>query len=163
MPDTITVSGVIATEPKNIVTEDGLKITSFRLASQQRRFDRAQSKWVDAETNWYSVICFRQLAENAQASLSKGERVLVRGRLKLREWTNGDKHGIAVEIEAEGLGHDLAWGQTSYRKVARSTTANDAPADAAREESEEGVVPDGVDADSVEFDRVPVGAGATPF
>ena len=134
MPDTITVGGVIATEPKHVVTTEGLKITSFRLASQQRRFDRSQSKWVDADTNWFTITAFRQLAENAQASLSKGDRVLVRGRLRMRDWTSGERTGVSIEIEAEGIGHDLAWGRTEFRRVLR--TAPTEPADAAPDDSD---------------------------
>ena len=136
MPDTITVGGVIATEPKHVVTTDGLKITSFRLASQQRRFDRAQSKWIDAETNWFTVTAFRQLAENAQASLNKGDRVLVRGRLRMRDWTSGERTGITIEIEADGIGHDLAWGRSEYRRVLRT-----AAADAGESTPDEGEAP----------------------
>ncbi len=120
MTDTITVSGVVATEPKHVVTSEGLRITSFRLASQQRRYDRAQSKWVDAETNWFTVTAFRQLAEHAAASLHKGERVIARGRLRLREWSNGERAGTTVEVEADGIGHDLAWGTSEYHRVART-------------------------------------------
>ena len=40
MTDTIALAGLVATTPKHLVTGDGLSITSFRLASQQRRFDR---------------------------------------------------------------------------------------------------------------------------
>lgn len=153
MSDTITVSGVIATEPRNVVTEEGgIKITSFRLASQQRKFDRAQGKWVDGETNWYSVVAFRTLAENAQASLHKGERILVRGRLRLRDWTSGERSGMNVEIEADALGHDLAWGRTEYRRVVRAVPA---ATEAAPEEP--------TDADAPEAEREPVSAGATPF
>mgnify|MGYP001330024972 CR=1 FL=1 len=51
MSDHITVTGLIATAPRHIVTSEGLAITSFRLASSQRRFDRGRSEWVDGETN----------------------------------------------------------------------------------------------------------------
>jgi len=53
--DIITVTGIVATTPRHLVTSSGLAISSFRLASGQRRFDRAKQTWVDAETNWYTV------------------------------------------------------------------------------------------------------------
>jgi len=153
MPDIIAVSGVIATDPRNVITEEGgLNITSFRLASQQRRFDRAQSKWVDGDTNWYTVVAFRMLSENAEASLSKGDRVIVRGRLRMRDWANGERTGTNVEIEADAIGHDLAWGRTQFRKVVRASTAETA---ATSEEPPAG--------ERAEAEREPVGAGATPF
>jgi single-strand DNA-binding protein len=114
MTDTISVSGLVATTPRHVVTPDGLPITSFRLASAQRRFDRGQQRWVDAETNWFTVTAFRQLAINSSQSVSKGDRVVISGRLRVRDWDNGERSGTSVEIEADGLGHDLSWGTSEF-------------------------------------------------
>jgi len=119
MSDTITVTGNIATEPDYKRTPAGLSITSFRVASSQRRFDRATGAWVDGETNYYRVSTFRGLAEHAFASFKKGDRVLLTGRLRLRHWEAGDKRGTAVEIDAEAIGHDLLWGTTTFHRAAR--------------------------------------------
>jgi single-strand DNA-binding protein len=99
------------------VTSEGLPITSFRLASSQRRFDKATSTWVDASTNWYTVTAFRQLAINAVPSLSKGDRIVVSGRLRVRDWQTDDRTGTNVEIEAETLGHDLFWGTAVFTRL----------------------------------------------
>jgi len=117
MSETITVSGLVATTPRHLVTQDGLPITSFRLASSQRRFDRSQNRWVDGETNWYTVTAFRQLAINAAGSVSKGDRILVGGKLRVRDWDNGERAGTSVEIEAESLGHDLTWGSSVFTRT----------------------------------------------
>lgn len=125
MSDTITITGLIATTPRHVVTSEGLPITSFRLASSQRRFDKATSTWVDASTNWYTVTSFRQLAINAVPSLSKGDRIVVSGRVRIRDWQTDDRTGTNVEIEAETLGHDLFWGTTVFtRLVALGSDAN---------------------------------------
>ncbi|RFA08779.1 hypothetical protein B7R54_05720 [Subtercola boreus] len=123
MPDTITLTGVIATTPRHITTTEGLEITSFRLASSQRRFDRQQNSWVDMGTNWYTVTAFRQLASNLAASVAKGDRVVAAGRLRIREWENAEKSGMTVEIEAESVGHDLGWGTTTFQKSLQSGSA----------------------------------------
>jgi single-strand DNA-binding protein len=99
------------------VTSEGLPITSFRLASSQRRFDKATDKWVDASTNWYTVTSFRQLAINAVPSLSKGDRIVVSGRVRIRDWQTDDRTGTNVEIEAETLGHDLFWGTAVFTRL----------------------------------------------
>lgn len=117
MSDIITVTGLIATTPRHVVTSEGLPITSFRLASSQRRYDRATEKWVDASTNWYTVTAFRQLAINAVPSVSKGDRVVVSGRLRVRDWQNDDRTGTNVEIEAESIGHDLFWGTAVFTRT----------------------------------------------
>ena len=125
MTDQLTLTGLIATTPRHIVTSEGLAITSFRLASQQRWFDRKVGRWSDGETNWYTVTAFRDLAVNASQSLQKGDRVVTVGRLKVRDWSNDDRSGTSVEIEADSLGHDLYWGVTDYTKVARTILEDD--------------------------------------
>ncbi len=135
MPDAITLTGLVATTPRHLVTSEGLPITSFRLASTQRRFDRGQEKWIDGETNWYTVTAFRQLALNSNASVEKGQRVLVAGRLKIRDWENGERTGTTIEIEAESIGHDLSWGTAAFtRSVSTATIAPAEPESPAAEE-----------------------------
>jgi single-strand DNA-binding protein len=119
MSDTITVTGIVATDPRSIVTSGGVPISSFRLASGQRRFDRATQAWVDADTNWYTVSTFRQLAGNVERSIKKGEHIVVTGRVRIRFWETNDRSGTSVDIEAESVGHDLLWcTSTAVRSVA---------------------------------------------
>lgn len=120
MTDTITITGLVATAPRHIVTSGGLPITSFRLASTQRRYDREDQKWVDGETNWYTITCFRQLAINTAASIGKGDRIVLTGDLRIREWENGERGGTNIDIEASAIGHDLSWGASVFT---RSVTA----------------------------------------
>lgn len=121
MTDTITLTGLVATTPRVVTTAEGLHITSFRLASTQRRFDRARQSWVDGDTNWYTVSMFRKLAANAAVSLQKGDRVIVAGRLRLRDWEAGERKGINIDIEADVVGHDLAWGTAVFARNISAT------------------------------------------
>ncbi|MBW9092853.1 single-stranded DNA-binding protein [Microbacterium jejuense] len=130
--DSITVTGNVATEPEFKRTQNGLGITSFRVASGQRRFDRQTERWIDAGTNWYTVSVFRGLADHAFASLHKGDRVILTGRLRQREWDNGEKRGTSLDIEADALGHDLLWGTTTFVKDDRRHSADPIPPDAWR-------------------------------
>ena len=116
MTDTITLAGLVATSPRHIVTSEGLAITSFRLASNQRRFDRNQNAWVDGDTNWYTITAFRQLGVHAASSIEKGQRVIVVGRVRIRDWESGEKSGTTIEIDAEALGHDLTWGRATFTR-----------------------------------------------
>jgi single-strand DNA-binding protein len=117
MAENITVSGLIATTPRHLVSGDGVPITSFRLATSSRRFDKSLSKWVDGETNWYTITAFKQLAINAAGSLNKGDRIMVQGVLRVRDWDNGERSGTSVEIEAEAMGHDLTWGNSVFTRT----------------------------------------------
>jgi len=126
MTETITVVGNI-TEPDFKTTDAGLQIVNFRLAATERRYDKAEDKWVEGATNWYSVSAYRQLADHASRSFRKGDRVFVTGRLRLRDWETGAKKGVTAQIDADALGHDLRWGTTTFHRDTAATTP-DAPA-----------------------------------
>jgi single-strand DNA-binding protein len=144
MTDTITVTGIVATAPRHVVTSEGLPITNFRLASTQRKFDRKENKWVDSDTNWYTISSFRQLAANAAACVVKGQRVIVTGRLRIREWAKDERNGLSIDIEADAIGHDLTWGTSTYARTITSTADDDAaiaePGTSTEQSSESSVV-----------------------
>ena len=135
MFDSFSVTGLVATTPRHLVTQDGLPITSFRLAASTKKFDKQTNRWTDGETNWFTVTSFRQLAINSATSVSKGDRVVVMGRLRVRDWDNGERAGTSVEIEAETLGHDLVWGSSTF--VRTVNVREDQPDTEVEEELEE--------------------------
>lgn len=116
MTEHIWVSGLVATTPRHIETSEGVKITSFRLASSSRYYDYSTASWVDGNTNWYTITSYGDTAVNVAGSISKGERIVVAGLLRLRDWDNGDNTGTTVEIEAEAIGHDLTWGTSVFTR-----------------------------------------------
>lgn len=164
MTDTITLTGLVATQPRHIVTSEGLAITSFRLASNQRRFDRGQNAWVDGDTNWYTITAFRQLGVHAASSIEKGQRVIVTGRVRIRDWESGEKNGTSIEIDAEALGHDLSWGRATFTRsviaAKPDTDAGDDSAGSGAEPEPESELSDSSSTDAAEL--VAVG-GSTPF
>ncbi|WP_345802754.1 single-stranded DNA-binding protein [Microbacterium sp. AZCO] len=125
MTDTITITGNVATEPEHKRTPGGVPITTFRVASGQRRYDRTTNSWVDAGTNWFSVSTFRGLAEHAFHSLRKGDRVILTGKLKLRQWETDTKKGVSADIDADAIGHDLRFGVSRFEKDAAASTSSE--------------------------------------
>ncbi len=129
MNDSLSTRGLVATVPNHIVTSEGLPITSFRLAASQRKFNRSTQSWETSDTNWYTVTAFRQLAINIASCVAKGDRIVVSGRLSIRDWESGERSGTVVEIDADAVGHDLTWGTSTYsRTVKRSEPAESQPA-----------------------------------
>ena len=116
MTDLITITGNLAAEPEQKTIAPGVLVTNFRVGSTHRRFDKSSEQWIDAYTSWYSVSAYRSLGEHAFESLHKGDRVIVSGRLRVREWDSGTKRGLAVEIDADAVGHDLLRGVSTFRK-----------------------------------------------
>lgn len=127
MHDRITVVGNIATVPERRQTATGAPVVNFRLVSTHRRRDPGSGEWTDGASNWYSVSAYRALAEHALASFAKGQRIIVTGNFRLREWESNGKVGRQAEIDADALGHDLLWGTTAFSRD---------PADAASDRPE---------------------------
>ena len=159
MTDNISITGLVATPLRHGVGASGVSFTNFRLASNYRRFDRAQNKWVDLETNWFSVTAFRSLADNVAESLHQGDRVLVTGRLRIAPWDNGEKKGTNVEILADAIGPDLFWGTAQYTRTALSARSGRARMGGGSAES----FPSAADADAPDLTVALSEDAAVPF
>ncbi len=119
----ITVVGNVVSDVRLHRTSKGEAVTSFRIASNARRFDRNADRWVDAEASYYSVSCWRGLAHNVSESVSKGMPVIVTGRLRQRtiDRAVGD-HTVRQtfdDIQATAVGPDLARGVTTFERTKR--------------------------------------------
>ena len=93
---------------------------TFRLGSTPRQYDRTTGNYVDKPTTWFTVECWRALAQNAFESVHVGQPVIVSGRLRTHEWTDdaGESRSRVV-LEAFSLGHDLTRGTTTFTKITR--------------------------------------------
>lgn len=129
MNDIVTLRGFVASEVKSSTTAGGTSTASFRLGTTERRYDRASSTWVDGNTNWYTVQSFRYLAGHVGCSIKKGQRVIVVGRLRLRQWEHEGKIYHVAEVDAESVGHDLMWGSANFTRMnGTSSPGTTAPA-----------------------------------
>lgn len=115
----VTMIGNVASMVQYGQTAGGIPMANFRLASTERRYDRARAEWVDGDTLWVTVLAWRGLASNVVSSLEKGDPVLVSGRLRVREWEDEGKRRSVVEIDARAIGHDLGRGTSAFRSSVR--------------------------------------------
>lgn len=114
----VTIVGIVATEVTYGETGSGVPMAKFRLGCTERRYDRQRECWADGETQWLTVTAWRGLAVNLIGSLAKGDPVLVSGRLRLREWIDGEVKRTGAEIDARSVGHDLTRGTSAFRWAA---------------------------------------------
>ncbi|MDT0456578.1 single-stranded DNA-binding protein [Streptomyces sp. DSM 41527] len=169
----VTLVGNAATAVEHRQTTAGVTVARFRLAATSRRWDRAQERWTDGGTSFYTVRSWRALADNVAASVAVGEPLVVQGRLRLREGEQPPERGgqrwFSAEVDAVAIGHDLARGTAAFRRVVRPprTDADHGPAPSSaprlspssRQETlgqqrpEEGMLP---------ADRTPPGAAGSP-
>ena len=120
----VTVAGNVASETRERVTAAGVRVASFRLASTERRYNKELQAWRDGDTVYYTVTCWRSMAENAAESVQKGQPMIVHGRLRVSSYEKDGLPRTAVEIEARSLGHDLTWGVSTFTKAGPSTGAD---------------------------------------
>ena len=88
--------------------------------------DRESGQWRDGESLFLYCTAWRELAEHVAESLSKGDRAVVVGRLKLRSWETpeGEKRSV-TEVEADEVGASLKFATAKpqrARAVAEATT-----------------------------------------
>jgi single-strand DNA-binding protein len=121
MNDTwMTIVGNVVDEPRRRETKNGYAVTNFRVASTSRRFDREQERYVDNETIYVNVTCWRGQAENVAASLHRGQPVVVYGRYYSRDYTKNEQVRTSYELEAMALGHDLSRGVSAFKRMNRT-------------------------------------------
>jgi single-stranded DNA-binding protein len=77
----VSFAGNLTDDPEVRYTEAGIARAVFRVAVSGRR---------EQEASFFTVVVWRDQAEHAAASLSKGSRVVVVGRLQQRSWTAED-------------------------------------------------------------------------
>jgi single-strand DNA-binding protein len=124
----ISLSGYVATQPFVKETRTGIPAISMRVAWTPRRQDPVTGEWSDLATSFCTVTAYRRLAENAAACLRKGDPVVVRGRVTVREFEDKNGHQrSAMEVDAISFGHDLSRGVAVFHRVRPHTgmTANE--------------------------------------
>lgn len=111
------VNGYVATQPKYGVTRAGDKTLYMRVGWTPRRLDRTTGEWADQPSSFVSVTCYRKVAENAGFSLRRGDAVVLKGTLRVREYGDGDgPKRNSVEVVADSIGHDLTRGVSFFRR-----------------------------------------------
>ena len=106
----ITLVGNIASDVELRFTPSGAPVANFRVASTPRTFNKTTNQWEDGEAMFLTCNVWRQAAENAAASLAKGMRVIVQGRLKARTFQNREGENRTVfEIDVDEVGPSLTF------------------------------------------------------
>ena len=112
----ITLIGNLTRDPELKFTQSGKAQTRFSIAVN-RRWQR-EGTW-EEQTSYFDVTTWAVLAENVANTLTKGNRVIVTGRLEQRTWETkeGEKRST-IEVVADAVGLDLS---KSTAKTAKNT------------------------------------------
>ena len=112
-----TIVGNLVDDPELRFTNTGIAVANLRVAVTQRI--QQDGEWRDGETSFFKVNVWRGQAEHLADSLSKGDRVMVTGRLRQRSWETpeGDKRSV-VEVEADEVAPSLRWAVAKPERAA---------------------------------------------
>ncbi len=117
--NTVTLVGNVTKDPVLRYTTGGRGVASFGLAVNRRY--QVNGEWQE-QVSFFNVVAWADLGENAAASLHKGTRVMVTGRLEQRsyETREGEKRNI-TEVIADDLGPSLRWAQAQVERIQRDS------------------------------------------
>ena len=119
---TITLNGNLTEDPTLRYTKNEKPVTSLRVACSERKRTEA-GEWVDGESVFINVTCWNQTATNAASSLTKGDTVVISGKLKQREYTDNEGNKKTIyEVEADSVGAELR--RFSYSKSNENASWN---------------------------------------
>ena len=109
----VMIIGNVGTDPEMRFTAGGDAVTTFRIAASRNYTSRDGER--REETEWFSVVTWRKLAETCSQYLQKGRRAYVEGRLQTRSWdgNDGQRHWRTEVIAETVLFLDRAPGAAS--------------------------------------------------
>lgn len=126
----ISFAGNLAADPELRVTQNGKSVARFTVIENRRR--RTDDGWTDAEPNVYRVETWGQTAENVAASLHKGDRAHVEGRIATDRWEDSESGTprTAQRVDADEVSFSLRFHTvTATKNPRKDAPAVDAPTD----------------------------------
>lgn len=115
----IHIVGNITADPELRFTQSGLPVAGFTVAVNERKFNRETNEWTDGDTTFVRCSVWREMAEQVAASLTKGARVMVSGKIALQEYETKDgAKGAALEMQVDEVGPSLRYATAQVQKVA---------------------------------------------
>jgi single-strand DNA-binding protein len=122
----ITIAGNLTRDAEIRYTRDGQATTALSVAVNRRWQNRQTQEWEESTTSFFDVVCWRDLAENAALSLTRGARIVVTGRLEQRSWETDDgETRTKVELVADDIGASLRFATVDVHKVERHASTED--------------------------------------
>ena len=99
--NTVTISGNLTRDPELRNLPSGNSVCNLRIAHNER-FKGADGEWAD-RPQYFDVTVWSGLGEYIARTLTKGEKVVVHGRLKWREFEVDGNKRQAVDINADSV------------------------------------------------------------
>ena len=95
----IIIHGRITANPELKQTQSGVSVCNFTVA-----VDRSYKNGEEKQTDFFTVVCWRGLADMVSKYFAKGKEILVSGEMQSRKWQDNEGNNrVAWEIMANGV------------------------------------------------------------
>ena len=137
--NTVTIVGNLTADPEIRVTDGGATLAEIRIA-QNKNKRTADGSWEPGDPMFFQGTVWNDMAENAAASLQKGMRVIVVGKLNYRSWETQDgQNRSVVDIAIDEIAPSLRWARANVERTSGGGSVSEAPK--ARDDFEENEAP----------------------
>lgn len=95
----VILKGNLGNDPELRKTFNGASVCQFQIATNEHRTDKDGQR--QTHTEWHRIVVWNKQADNAAKYLSKGDTVLIEGKIRTRNWDDKDGNKrYATEIIA---------------------------------------------------------------
>lgn len=95
----ITIHGRLTADPELKQTQSGVSVCNF-IAAVDRSYKNGEEK----QTDFFTVVCWRGLADMVSKHFAKGKEILVSGEMQSRKWQGNDGNNrVSWEIQANTI------------------------------------------------------------
>lgn len=95
----ITIHGRLTADPELKQTQSGVSVCNFIVA-----VDRSYKNGEEKQTDFFTVVCWRGLADMVSKHFAKGKEILVSGEMQSRKWQDNDGNNrVSWKIQANTI------------------------------------------------------------
>ena len=120
----ITIIGNLTGDPELRYVSSGTPVASFTVASTPRSLNRQTNQWEDGEAMFVRCSVWREYAENVAASLTKGMRVIVTGKLGTHSYEHQGVKRSDLVMNVDEVGPSLRSATTQITRTTNGQNTN---------------------------------------
>lgn len=121
-----TFVGHLTADPELRFTQSGVPVASATIACNERKYNSQTNAWEDTPPVFWRFTVWRALAENFAETASKGDRVIVTGKITENEFTtrDGDQRRVK-EVDADEVAMSLRYATGKMTRTSKSANNGD--------------------------------------
>lgn len=100
-------TGNVGSDPEVQFTSSGRALVKFSVAETERIKDQQTGEWSNGDTTWWRCTAWGPFGETIAETITKGQSVTVKGRVKIREYDKDGEKKYSTEVTVDDLGLDV--------------------------------------------------------